>query len=356
MTEFFVHIRGLTGLYNLATRAAQDGEQVVDYTRKHCDLSMAAEGYLMIMLGPHAEAYAGMIEAVERLAQLAQGIGTRVNAAQVDYARTDERVAARLDAAHPGAEDPITLYGTITGGRPDLWPARTAFADVSEPIAELRAPEYATDVVMWSINPLADLVSPSAWLRQVGIWLFGYDPFEGWAKQFSGDWNAYVHCALAWNAIGAACEAIGRNLTAGAADVVTVWGGNAADRVQEYQLALGAAATDLQSVCTRYHEIYLKAADATKNLFEVVSGMLGRLIDVLVVINAAGAIGTATIETGVGPMVGYGVALFYAWQAYKLYEEISNLFGTADAIINALAGAVGSVQARLAIHEPGEWR
>lgn len=356
MTEFFVHIRGLTGLYNLATRAAQDGEQVVDYTRKHCDLSMAAEGYLMIMLGPHAEAYAGMIEAVERLAQLAQGIGTRVNAAQVDYARTDERVAARLDAAHPGAEDPITLYGTITGGRPDLWPARTAFADVSEPIAELRAPEYATDVVMWSINPLADLVSPSAWLRQVGIWLFGYDPFEGWAKQFSGDWNAYVHCALAWNAIGAACEAIGRNLTAGAADVVTVWGGNAADRVQEYQLALGAAATDLQGVCTRYHELYLKAADATKNLFEVVSGMLGRLIDVLVVINAAGAIGTATIETGVGPMVGYGVALFYAWQAYKLYEEISNLFGTADAIINALAGAVGSVQARLAIHEPGEWR
>ena len=78
--------------------------------------------------------------------------------------------------------------------------------------------------------------------------------------------------------------------------------------------------------------------------------------NVLVVINAAGAIGTATIETGAGPMVGYGVALFYAWQAYKLYEEISNLFGNADDIINALAGAVGSIQARLAIHEPGEWR
>ncbi|NMO52905.1 hypothetical protein HH310_17115 [Actinoplanes sp. TBRC 11911] len=353
MTEFFVDARGLTGLHHQVIRAGQDAEQVAGYARKHGDLTMTAEGYLMIMLGPHAIAYASMIKAVQRLADLAQEAAAQVDAARRDYARTDQVVAARLDAGYAGAEDPGLLYGIIATGRRDLWPApsRAAFADVAEPLAELHPPGYATDVAMWSINPLADLISPSAWLRQVSVWVFGHDPFGGWAKQFSGDWNAYVRCAVAWATIGAACEAIGRNLTAGAADVAVVWRGNAAEGEQEYQLALGAAATGLGGACIRYHELYLRAAGATKDLYEVVSGLMSRLIDILIVVNAAGAVGTATIETGVGPVLGYSVALFYVWQACKLYEEISGFFGTADTLITALAGSVDAVRAKLAVDE-----
>ncbi len=29
-------------------------------------------------------------------------------------------------------------------------------------------------------------------MRQVSVWLFGEDPFEGWGQAFSGDWDAYV--------------------------------------------------------------------------------------------------------------------------------------------------------------------
>ncbi|GIF23489.1 uncharacterized protein YukE [Actinoplanes tereljensis] len=349
MTEFYVDAQGLNGLYNQLVRASQDASDTVDYTKQHCALSITAEGYLMIMLGPHATAYANMVKAIRKLEELAQGTGTQINLAQRDYARTDASAAARLDAGYPGATDP----GLFSHGRTDLWPqtSRAAFADVTEPTTALRSPEYATEVVMWSINPLADLISPSAWLRQVSIWLFSYDPFEAWAKQFSGDWDAYVHCAVAWQYIGAACENIGRNLIAGAGDVPAVWRGNAAEGEQEYQLNLGTAAIALKTACDQYNDLYNQAAEATKNLFEVVSGLMSQLIDVLIIVNVAGAVGTATIETGVGPVIGYSVAAFYIWQAYKLYEEISKFFGTADNVIKALAGTVESVQAKLAVDD-----
>jgi hypothetical protein len=353
MSEFFVDAQGLNGLYNQLLRASHSASDTVDYTRRHCDLSVMAEGYLMIMLGPHAVAYANMVKAIRRIEDLSQHAATQINAAQLHYGRADADAAARLDAGYPGATDPASLRGTLASGRPDLWPTapRAAFADVADPSDALVNPEYATEVVMWSINPLADLISPSAWLRQVSIWLFNRDPFEGWAKQFSGDWNAYVHCAVAWSHIGGACDHIGRNLVAGAADVSTVWRGNAAEGEQEYQLRLGNAAMGLRTAAHQYYDLYMKASEATKNLFDVVSGLMAQLIDVLIIVNAAGAVGTATIETGIGPVLGYSVAAFYAYQAYKLYEEISTFFGTADAAIKALAGAVGSVEVRLAVDD-----
>ena len=353
MAEFYVDAQGMTGLYNQLVRASQDATQTVEYTKRHCDLPIMAEGYLMIMLGPHAAAYANMVKAVRKLSELAQQTGTQVNAAQQDYARTDVGAAARLDAGYPGAKDAAALRGTLAQGRPDLWPeaSRSAFSDVAEPAAALKAPEYATEIEMWSINPLADLISPSAWLRQVSIWLFSYDPFEGWAKQFSGDWDAYVHCAVAWGHIGAACHDIGRNLVTGAAEVSTVWRGNAAEGEQEYQLGLGTAAMQLKTACTQYNDLYNKAAESTKNLFEVVSGLMSQLLDVLIIINAAAAVGTASIETVIGPVLGYGVAAYYVYQAYKLYEEISRFFGTADNVIKALAGTVESIEAKLAVDD-----
>jgi hypothetical protein len=69
----------------------------------------------------------------------------------------------------------------------------------------------------------------------------------------------------------------------------------------------------------------------------------------LIIINVAGAVGTATIETVIGLVIGYGVAAYYTYQAYQLYEEISKFFGTADNVIKALAGTVESVEVKLAV-------
>jgi hypothetical protein len=351
MNEFYVNATGLNSVYNQLVRASGDASDTLEYTKKHCDLSFTDVGLIMRLISPHKHAYGEVIGALTQLKELAQGAGTQVNLAQHDYARTDQASAARLDAGYPGANDPATVRGSLTQGRPDLQGYRSAFTDVAEPGSHLKNPEYAIGVEMWSINPMADLISPSAWLRQVSIWLFSYDPFEGWASQFSGDWKAYVHCGNAMGLAGAATHDIGRNLVAGAADVSTVWRGRAAEAEQEFQLALGSAAINLQAACRQYNDLYLQAAAAVKKLFDVVSGLISDLLDVLIIINAAAAVGTATIETVVGPIAGYGIAAYYTWQAYDLYKEISTFYGNAEDLLKLIGGSIIGITATLAVKD-----
>ena len=362
MGQFFVSPAGLNDLYNLLVRAAGDASDTLDYTKTHADLSWDAEGLLMMLMGPHEHAYENLTGALGRLRDLSQGAGTQVNLAQGSYARADQTAAERLDAGYPGAKNPASVRGTLAQGRPDLAPERAALSDVADPSGRLTGPEYATAVEMWSLNPMVDLVSPAAWLRQVSIWLFSFDPFEGWTKQFSGDWKAYTHCAYALQHVGAAAQDIGRNLTTGAADVATVWRGNAAEAEQEFQLALGGAAMALEPACAQYSQLYLQAAEATKSLFDVVSGLIMDLIDVLIIINISSAAGTALIETGVGAVAGYAIAAYYAYQAYDLYQEISKYYGNTEDLIKAIGGTISSIKANLAVgdlpavpayHHPG---
>ncbi|MEU8376631.1 hypothetical protein AB0C22_26440 [Micromonospora sp. NPDC048894] len=365
MSGFSADPVGLDGLYNVLHRASGDVYDILGYVERHCGLSFGDEGLLVILASPHKLVYDRMTQGLHRLQAVAQGAATQVNLAQRAYTSADAESAGRLDRTYPGAKDPAVMWSTLSTGRPDLWPTvpRPAFADVAEPTNKLVSPNYATAVEMWKINPLADLISPAAWLRQVSVWLFGYDPFEDWSKQLSGDWDAYVHCAAAWRIIGDALFDVGRNLVATAGDVPKVWRGNAAEAEQEFQLKLGTAAMALHPICDQYAELYTKAAEAAKQLFDVVSGLTAKLIDVLVVINLASAVGTATIETGVGPVVGYGVAAYYAWQAYDLYDEISTFYGNAEATFKGIAGTIGMIQAGAAVaalpdlkpyHHPGQ--
>lgn len=75
------------------------------------------------------------------------------------------------------------------------------------------------------------------------------------------------------------------------------------------------------------------------------------LIDTLIIINIASAAGTATVETGIGPLAGYGIAAYYGWQAYDLYQEISEFFGTAEHVLRAIGGTIRSFDAELSVRD-----
>jgi hypothetical protein len=345
MAGFHVDLHGLTDAYNLLVRAHGDATDTLAYTVKHCELDFDEEGLIFYLAGPHAEAYKSVTTALKQLGELSRGAGIQINLAQLAYARVDASAAARLDGTYPGASDPITLRGTLASNRGDLDRTHAPFSDVTEPTSHLIPPSYATEIQTYQLNPLTDLLSPTAWIRQVCVKLFSYDPFQGWAKLVSGDWDAYYHCAATWGHIGGAAQDIGRNLISGAQDVTTVWTGNAAEAEQEFQISLGSAAMKIQPACYEYARLYREAAEAAKQLFTTVTGLLGQLIDILIIINAAAAVGTATIETGVGPVVGYGVAAYYAWQAYELYKEISSFYQIAEMTVKGIAGSVAGVQA-----------
>jgi hypothetical protein len=351
MSGFYADPVGLDGLYNVLHRASGNADDTLRYTTQHCDLEFDQQGLLFLFASPHRVAYERMTKGLERLKTLTGSAATQINLAQREYAASDASAAARLDQSYPGARDPATLRSTMATGRTDLWPTpeRSPFSDVAEATRHLVPPNYASAIEIWQINPLADLVSPAAWLRQVSVWLFGHDPFEGWTKQFSGDWESYVYCASAWRIIGNAMYDVGRNLITAAADVPSVWRGRAAEAEQEFQLALGGAALALHPVCDQYSALYTQAAEAAKHLFSVVSGVITKLIDVLIIVNLAAVVGTATIQTGVGAVAGYGVAAYFAWQAYDLYKEISTVYGNAEAIFKGIAGSIAMIDAGMAV-------
>jgi sensor histidine kinase regulating citrate/malate metabolism len=101
----------------------------------------------------------------------------------------------------------------------------------------------------------------------------------------------------------------------------------------------------LEPVAQQYGKLYAQAAEAAKQLYSVVTGLISKLLDVLIMVNLASAAGTATIETGIGALAGYGVAAYYAWQAYDLYKEISTFYSNAEATFKGIAGTIAAVKA-----------
>ena len=329
MSEFSLDAAGLSGLSRLLSRASDDAFDVLDYTKRQCDLDWRSEGLLMKLLGPHDHAYATVTRALARVQDLSAGASGQVALAALDYADTDLAAARRLapaygQAAPPGAED---------------------FADVADPGSRLTDPGAVGTAEMWSINPLTDLVSPAAWVRQVSISLFGYDPFDEWARDLGGDWASYVHAGAAMSRAGESAYDIGRNLLAGASRTEAVWQGSAGEAERQFQTSLGTATEKLNDACQEFSQLYGEAADAAASLRDVAGDLISDLLDALIMVNMASAVGTVLVETGIGAIAGYGIAAYYATQAYQLYQEIARCYGTAQDTIEALGATIGSVHA-----------
>ncbi|HEV8175195.1 MAG TPA: hypothetical protein VGP91_16265 [Actinoplanes sp.] len=68
MSQFYVDVGGLNGMYNMLARAAGDASDTLDYTKAHCDLDWNAEGLLMILMGPHEHLYENRMSPQQRAA------------------------------------------------------------------------------------------------------------------------------------------------------------------------------------------------------------------------------------------------------------------------------------------------
>jgi hypothetical protein len=327
MSEFSVDAAGLSGLSRLLSRASDDAFDVLDYTKRQCGLDWRAEGLLLKLLGPHEHAYTTVTAALARVQDLSAGAAGQVALAAQDYAETDLAAARRLGPA----------YGNE--------PAPADFADVADPGGHLTDPGVVGGSAMWSINPLTDLISPASWVRQVSVTLFGYDPFDEWARDLGGDWASYVHCGAAMARAGEGAYEIGRNLLAGATRAEAVWQGSAGDAEREFQTSLGTATEQVNDACQEFSRLYGEAADAAANLRDVAGDLISDLLDALIMVNLASAVGTALVETGIGAIAGYGIAAYYATQAYQLYQEIARCYSIAGDAVEALSAAIGTIHA-----------
>jgi hypothetical protein len=342
--ELFVDVAGVNALYNQLRDAGDDAEHALGYVRRHGDLNLVQQGLMVQALTPHEIAYHQMTTALSRLHLLSRSAATQVNIAQVEYSREDLRAAADLDAGFHGAADPNVLASSLAQERLRLPAGHFPFSDVGDPESHLAAPQDP-EAEFWSFNPMVDLLSPFAYLRQAAIWVFNHDPFELWTEWFAGDWDAYVKAGDAVARAGAAAGTIGDNLAAGAVSVPLVWRGNAAEDFQEYELKLATAARSINELGRILHSSYRQSADCVKNFYEVISGFIVKMFDALLMVSIGLASGTALIATLAGSVIGYSVALSYALYAVDLYNDMSKAFTHAENALKAIAGAAASVEA-----------
>ncbi|WP_328468781.1 hypothetical protein OHA21_00030 [Actinoplanes sp. NBC_00393] len=348
--ELFVDVAGMNSLYNHLRAAGDDAEDASIYVRKHCDLSSAQQGIITQVMTPHDHAYEEMTAALSRLRSLINSAATQVNMAQVEYSQRDLASAADLDRGYPGAENPGVLASSLAQERFQLPAGHSSFSNVRDAAEHLTTPQDPK-AEFWSINPVVDLISPFAYLRQAAIWVFNHDPFELWTEWFAGDWDSYITAGEAMARAGDAAAAIGDNLAAGAVVMPVVWRGNAAENFQEYDLRLAAAARSVQELGRNFKELYDQAADAVKSLYDVVSGLIVKMFDALLIVSIGLAGGTAMVATFAGAVVGYSVALSYAIYAIDLYNEIATVYGNAEAMIKAIGGSITALKSSAELME-----
>lgn len=170
----------------------------------------------------------------------------------------------------------------------------------------------------------------------------GYDVVSEATKMFSGDWAAVWRAGGAYSALGACLQQVAMNVAADNVALDSSWDGRAADAAFNYFADFSA---DLSSLNDRFRELgeqYHRAAEGTWRLANLYAGFIKEAVDWAIIGSAAAAAGTATIETGVGPIVGYGAAAYAATKVVDRIDKASRIPVRALQAATLIAGAVKS--------------
>lgn len=210
---------------------------------------------------------------------------------------------------------------------PDDDPSPPTFVDGVEPTSYLKAigePEEPRDPLTVFQEAL-DNLDPGAWVLKAINAICGYNPVEQAFEKLGGNWVAYGKCATMYRNLGQFFEAVGWNLKFGNDSLDGWWSGQAAD-------AAWIHFDDLAQRCIAHKDVLNRMADQydiAKNSayhFAIAGGPIAAaIIDAAIVAAVAAAAGTATSETGVGAIIGYGVAGFEGpWNSSR---RLTSCFG-----------------------------
>lgn len=224
-----------------------------------------------------------------------------------------------------------------------------SFQDAQEPTTYLTNPTAKANEFLG--QPFADPGTVLDWLSPTHIVnefiksLCGYDLFGEAAKFFSGDWEMVWNAGGAFSALAEACQAIGINLSSGNLRLDQSWEGNASDAAYVYFMELASAISAQQFALRKLAEQYCQAADGTWRLANLYSGILKDIYDAALIAALAAAAGTATIETVVGPIIGYSVAAYEAWKILTMIDRAKKIMDLALKGMNGIVGVIGATRA-----------
>lgn len=338
--RFWVDAGQVASYGEQVSRAAEHAKQAREYVGKNCELGSADNsviGFFNQLVAPHEDIVPQVRQHLERAEQVLAAAGKGLGAAAAMYGRTDVGTAARLDSTYPaGSVNPRSKpRDEFIRGQPSL--------DKEDPVSHLGAlgkPEEFKDPAKL-YNDFGDLLSPTQWISAVLDMTIGVNPLTEITQLITGDWEGYRKCANAWQQLGKASDAMAKNLRSGLLLLDKRWDGNAADSAFEYFDYLIRSLESMRDMFGKLHKEYELAAEAVWHFAKAASDILKGILDNAILAAVFVAAGTITAKTGVGAVLGYGLAAIQCWRIVTLWNSATKMI---NATQNVIHGAIGAMQ------------
>jgi hypothetical protein len=212
--------------------------------------------------------------------------------------------------------------------------------DVKDPLSFLTEPgtpgEYSDPLALF--NWAGDLLSPTALITQILNDTIGVNPMEFINGLLVGDWKGIATCAMAWEQLAKAADAMGDNVNNGLRWLAPDWQGHAGDAAVEYFDRVGKALISHRDVFQLLHDKYVEMARDVWLASKTLADLVKMAMDKAATAAIAAAAGWALAATGAGAGVSWGIAA-------SQYLEIIKLWGEATSVIagvqTAITGFVG---------------
>ena len=339
-----VDLSALTGYARQLGRAADNAEAVTGYIAKYSDISTGTGldtpvGELNgIAYEGHRRTASELDSTLGRLTDLLGSSTRELTAAAQYYRRTDLVAADAIDRSLAPVPDrcPTPLEYEVTA----LTCPPAAFAD-SYQITDRLSPPPVPDS---PLNPLAflDNLSPTSWVVEALRAVFGFDPISWLMQRLVGDWEGLATMRPVLANAADALHDLALNVQSGATSLNAHWQGNAAAAAYRYFTDLATAITTLETQLKQMCEAYRMMADAVWAGCEALGGLATGIIDYAIVVGIMAAAGTVTASTGIGALIGYGVAAMQIAKMLKLWESAAWIYEELVAAVLAFRAEIGS--------------
>lgn len=339
-----VDLSALTGYARQLGRAADNAEAVNGYIAKYSDISTGISsdtpvGELNgIAYEGHRHTAAGLDSTLGRLADLLGSSTRELTTSAHYYRRTDLVAADTIDRSLAPVPDrcPTPLeYEVATLTCP---PA--AFVD-SYQVTDRLSPPPVPDS---PLNPLAflDNLSPTSWVVEALQAVFGFDPISWLMQRLAGDWEGLATMRPVLANAADALHDLALNVQSGATTLNSDWQGNAGAAAYRYFTDLATTITTLEAPLKQMCEAYRIMADAVWAGCEALGELVTGIIDHAIIVGIMAAAGTVTASTGVGALVGYGVAVFEIAKMLRLWDKVTKVYEYLLTIVLAFRADIGS--------------
>ncbi|GAA1805630.1 WXG100 family type VII secretion target [Planosporangium flavigriseum] len=335
---FAVQPAWLGGYAGQVSRGADDAARVRDYL----DQYKGSGGFDGALIELVRNAYTGSMSAAitmaDKVARILHASEEGLSEAASYYRNTDAAAAARADATVPGR------CATIPTALEEEWTANAcapSFLDSREPSARLKP----VDDVEFT-HPLAflDDISVSNSALKGFDFVFGFNPLEKIAEFLLGDWKAVANAGVAIGRAADALHDLGYNVQGGAIALRGGWQGAAADAGYAHFTGLASGINALIGPMREISKQFESIAHGVYSFSEAATGWVKGMIDSAVVAGIAAAAGTVTAETGVGAVIGYGVAAYEVARILDLWYKGTSAM---NALYGVVQGAVGFIEVNL---------